>query len=74
MAHFVINCRALKPKCPKPVRSLHKFNIRGMNAGLLISCQETANGETLARHITDDAMDSVGNNYDSSVLSKSAPP
>lgn len=52
---------------------LHESNFRGIRVGLLISCQEMANGETYQR-ITDNAMDSVKSNYDDNVGSKSVPP
>lgn len=55
------------------VRSLHELNFREIYVGLLISCQEKANGETF-QLITDNAMDSVKNNYDDNVQSKSVPP
>lgn len=53
--------------------SLDDLNFRGMNAALLISCQEKANGEKF-QLITDNAMYSVKSNYDDNVESKSKQP
>lgn len=47
---------------------LHESNFRAIRVGLLISCQEMANGETF-QLITDNAMDSVKSNYDDNVES-----
>lgn len=44
----------------------------GIYVGLLISCQEKANGKTF-QLITVNAMDSVKNNYNDNVQSKLVP-
>lgn len=80
MSHFVTDCQlalgisaSALDSLERTVGSLHKQNFRGMYAALLISCQEKANGETF-QLITDNAIDSVKNNYDDNVRSKSLPP
>ena len=80
MSHFASDCQlalgisaSSLDSLGNMVVSLHEQNFRGMYAGLLISCQEKANGETV-QLITDNAMDSVKSNYDDNVESKSVPP
>lgn len=79
MSHFATDCQlalgisaSVFDSLESTVGSLHELNFLGICVGLLISCQEKANGETF-QLITDNAMDSVKNNYDDNVRSKSVP-